>query len=219
MTENQRRKFLKLVGAAGIGMALPGVCSGAEEPAAEVPKCTRKELTERLKKLALSEMPKNLSSGAMCYAMIPPRVEMKPCPECERTMQVGEMKEILDEYNVPLKSIQDLGVDAKLVLPEHCPTCGYGLLNCGRSWEERRGETAEQWNARKIHLEIKYPDVADPIRVELDSEFDLQIMAAFLEGKTRYDTGQAGEIALKERLNRLCELFGVTERKPKRSNP
>lgn len=189
MTENQRRKFLKLVGAAGIGMALSGVSCSPRHDFTEIKNPTREELVKRLKKLAESKAPNDLAYGAMCYQVEVPFYEEKPCPDCDGTLETGKLEATLREYNVPLKRIQAQGVDAKLVLPEHCPTCGLGLLDYGMDWQQRGKLTDEQREAKKPHLEIKYPDVSDPIRVELDSAFDLEIMALFLQGKDRYLVG------------------------------
>ncbi len=125
-------------------------------------------------------------------------------------MQVGEMDEILREYHVPLKRIQDQGVDAKLILPEHCPTCGFGLEKCGLDWEQRSELSLEEWNVKKFQLEIKYPDQTEPVRVVLERAEDLELMALFLQGKDRYSLGQGAEGALKDEVERLRKLFGVT---------
>ena len=112
---------------------------------------------------------------------------------------------ILNAYNVPLKRIQDQGVNAKLIIPEHCPECGFGL------------------KAAPFQLEIKYPDSPEPVRIELKhpgkfgriigEKNDLELMALFLQGKDRYESGQGSETALKVKVERLRELFGVAEKK------
>jgi len=161
----------------------------------------RAELADRLKKLAASKAPKDLSPGAMCYSPAFSRDEKSTCPECQHEMQVGEMDKILKAYNIPLKRIQDHGVDAMLILPEHCPACGFGL------------ETG------KILVEIRYPDHPVPIRVEPEKPFssgsfisrasELEIMALFLQGRDRYPLEQGREQALKDKVDRLRELFGI----------
>ena len=206
MTENDRRKFLKTAGAALVGAVGAGALSSlSAEEAAKKRTLKRAELVERLKKLAESETPKDLSSGAMCYVPVSlfERKEEKLCPECKRAMKVGEKDEILNAYNVPLKRIQDQGVDAKLILPDHCPKCGFGLQE------------------GKILLEIKYPDQPKPVRVEperpsriiLGKASELEMMALFLQGKDRYLAGPGAEAALKDKVERLEELFGIKEKK------
>ena len=195
MTENERRKFLKTAGAALVGAVGAGALSSlsAEEAAKKRP-LKRAEMVERLKKLAESETPKDLAPGAACYCMAAPIEKTMRCPKCKRTMVVGEKDEIIREYCIPFKRIRDQGVDAKLILPEHCPTCGFGLKE------------------KKFQLEIKYPDQPKPVRVELTGgAYDLEIMALFLQGKDRYTTGE--ERPLKDKVERLEELFGIKEKK------
>jgi len=207
MTENDRRKFLTRTGAALAGVAgVAALTSASCNRQSEIRNPTREELVKRLKKLAESKPPRNLEPGAMCYSIISPYKEKMPCAECEQEMIDGRMDEILRSYNVPLKRIQDHGVDATLILPEHCPACGFGL---------------EQG---KILVEIRYPDHPEPVRVEPEkhSKFrimigeatELEMMALFLQGKDRYPAGQGREEALKDRVARLRELFlGVEEKK------
>ena len=207
MTETDRREFLKSTGAAIAGATGIGVLTSASAQD-EIEKkriLKRAELAERLQKLADSKPPKNLSPGATCYSIIGPITKEQPCSVCERTMGAGEKDEILRSYNVPLKRIQEQGVDAALILPEHCPACGFGL---GRG---------------KIFVEIRYPDHPVPVRVEpqkpheflvmLGGASELEIMALFLQGKDRYLAGQGREEALKDKVERLRELFGVAEKK------
>ena len=225
MTENERREFLKVAGASLAGVVGMGIlgCGTSTTPdeISEARTLKRAELVERLKKLAESEPPKDLSFGAMCYEMAAPINKEMPCPKCTRTMKVGEKDEILSAYRVPLKRIQDLGVDAKLIVPEHCPECGFGLGDCGLTWNEREKLSPEDWKAKQFHLEIKYPDHPKVVRVELEgtswfsrkagSDSDIELIALFLQGKDRYSWGNDSESALKDKIDRLRELFGIEE--------
>jgi hypothetical protein len=220
MPESERREFLKataatLVGAAGIGALSSTSCNRQTE----IRNPTREELVKRLEKLAKSTPPRNLSPGASCYDMIGITTVEKPCSICERTMQVGEKDEILREYNVPLKRIQDQGVEIKLILPEHCSECGFGLNFCGMKgmvWEEFSKLSPEELGSKKFLMEIKYPDRPAPVRVILDDAFDLEMMALFLQGKDRFDKSAwkgdgSHEQPMKDKVARLKELFGVAE--------
>ena len=151
---------------------------------------SREAIAERLRELAESESPKDLRGFGISGHLRPD--EKKSCPECDKTMIVGEKDRILNIYDEPLKRIQDRGVDATLTVPEHCPTCGFGLKE------------------KKFLLEIKYPDDPDFVRVELDEARDLQLMVYFLQGQDRYDEDQY-EVPLKDKVDRLRKLFGVKE--------
>ena len=199
MTEKTiRRKFLKtalaaMAGAGGVGVLTNASCNRQSE----IRNPTRAELVKRLEKLAESEPSDSSMSGAMCYITVPRPSKKKPCPACEQTMTIGEKDEILREYNVPLKRIQNQKVDATLIIPEHCATCGFGLKEA------------------KFQLEITYRDHPDSVQVELDSAFDLELMVLFLHGKERYKEvykfGGEHEGPLKYKVDRLRELFGVKE--------
>ena len=218
MTENQRRKFLKLVGASLAGAAgvsifgcMPEKTEDAgdsvisveedvdididitpmQDEAVDAKTLRREALAERLRELAWSEMPTDLaeSRGVFCYHPMPSSYEK--CLDCGEVMKVGEMESILSGYNVYFQRIQELHLDAKLIIPEHCPTCGFSLKK------------------EKFHLEIKYPDDSEVVRVELDGSGDLYLMAFFLEGKDRYPMGGGEEGALKHKVQRLRKLFGI----------
>ena len=153
----------------------------------------RTELVERLQNLAESKPLINRYQVVLCYDPFPSRKKIEiPCPNCKRAMIVGEKDEILREYNIPFTRIQDHGVEAKLIVPEHCPQCGFGLQKA------------------KFQLEIKYPDHPAPVQVELDTAHDLELMALFLQGEDRYVVGPGQEKALKGKAARLRKLFGVT---------
>jgi predicted RNA-binding Zn-ribbon protein involved in translation (DUF1610 family) len=193
MTENERREFLKAATGAVLGGAVGmGVVGCGTSGPTEIRNPTRAELVERLEKLAASKPPRNLNPGAMCYVVGLTELKEMPCPECGETMIVGEKDEILREYTVPLTRIQNQGLYAKLIIPEYCPKCGFGLKE------------------DNFQLEIKYPDQPASFRVELTGgAYDLEIMALFLQGKDRYTTSADFEIPLKDEVDRLKELFGI----------
>jgi len=126
--------------------------------------------------------------GAMCYKPATPPSVTTPCPECGQMMIAGEKDEILNGYQVPLKRIRDQGIDANLIIPEHCPTCGFGL---------KEG---------KFQLEIKHPDRPEPTRVELDSASDLEKFSLDLQKLNEVTEDKAEKRdELTERLKKLGE--------------
>ncbi|MCL2710057.1 MAG: twin-arginine translocation signal domain-containing protein [Planctomycetaceae bacterium] len=98
--------------------------------------------------------------GAACYSrMGPPRRVQTICTVCKRTTWEGEKDKIFRSYNIPLKRIQDQGINAKLIMPEHCAECGFGL------------------QGGKFQVELKYPDRATPVRIKLEFASDLEAIA------------------------------------------
>ena len=104
---------------------------------------------------------------AMCYVPAPRMPELVPCPECKLTMIPGQKDEILSKYNIALKRIQNQGIDAKLIIPGHCPECGFGLKEA------------------KFQLEIQYADRPELTRIELESASDLEDLSLTLQKKTQ----------------------------------
>ena len=223
MTENQRRKFLKLVGASLVGAAGVSILGCAPEKTQDVAEpfiipdtinlpisdvvddipsiqtVNRKALAERLRQLAESDEPRTNSLYGTCYFTVRYVDVKEPCTDCDQIMIVGEKDKILSDYNVALSRIKDLGINATLIIPEHCPGCGLGLKE------------------KKVVLMIKYPDESDFVRVELDEAYDLELMALFLQGKDRYYPPPAPwspglhEAPMKAKVDRLRKLFGVEE--------
>ena len=100
---------------------------------------------------------------------------------------------ILEAYKKKFAKIQEQGLDADLIVPEHCPRCGYGLRE------------------NNFFLEIKYKDRSCSERIELENAFDLELMALFLQGKDRYADDDDEEYPIKDKVDRLRKLFGVEE--------
>ena len=208
MTNQERREFLKsalaamatATGAAGCKKSevIVAICYQTVRPDSAEQTLKRAELVKRLQQLSESKPPK-LLMGADCYDSAYPHIVEKPCSTCERTMIVGEKDEILRSHNVPLKRIQDQKVDAKLIVPEHCAECGFGLKE------------------EKFQLEIKYADQREAVRIELEDAFELELMALFLEGRDRFTqlsmingiVSGGRDRPLKDKVDRLRELFGI----------
>lgn len=267
--ENDRREFLKAAGAslAGAVGVLAGVSAGGNITRAEVvqrigairggeprpgrirrrmasaalPKnTTHKELAERLKKLAESEAPTDLNPLAMCYVMFPIKRE-EPCPDCGRMMKIGEKDEVLSGYHVPLKRLQNLGLDVKLILPKHCPACGFGLEDCGQTGEEearimdglveieRNPEHlfSDEWKAvldrlnaesdrlkkesKLRRLQLEIKYSDHPVPVRVALDDYSDLEHMVLFLQGKDRYGHHGEYAMKDEIGRLRELFGIQE--------
>ena len=98
---------------------------------------------------------------------------------------------IIESYRKNFEKVREQGLDAELIVPEHCPRCGYGLRE------------------NNFFLEIKYKDRSCSERIELENAFDLSLMALFLQGKDRYIGNQDREHPIKDHVYRIAELFGL----------
>ena len=121
---------------------------------------------------------------AMCYIPADMSERSFLCSSCKQMMVVGEKDEILRKYNVPLR-IQDQGVDAKLIVPKHCPECGFGLQE------------------GKFYVEIEYPHQPTPVRIELKTAFDLELVAFFFKERIAMSEGRIGNTLSQTRLTDL----------------
>ena len=100
---------------------------------------------------------------------------------------------ILKVYQKAFKKIQEQGLDADLIVPEHCSRCGTGL------------------KTKKFILAIKYLDQPEPVQITLNAAFDLTLIARFLRTEDRVTDGQSDEAPLANEIKRLRKLFGVSE--------
>ena len=159
---------------------------------------TRAELIERLKKLAESKPPNRneLAYGAMCYYPAFDETDDWPvCEHCGRSWdgRKFDINKIVNQHKDFVMRLQQLGLGITLIVPELCPTCG--KIAAGKTFV----------------LEIKYPDRPDPIRFQLHHITDLQLMERFLQGQDRYVGECDEEYPLKNKINRIADLFGVKE--------
>jgi rRNA maturation protein Nop10 len=117
----------------------------------------------------------------------------RTCPDCGQETYYHGKSYWVDIHKKRVAILKDLGLDVTLVIPETCSECG------------------ELLDGKKFQLEIKYPDHSDLVQVELNDFQDLRLMEQFLQGSDRYDAGQIGERPLKDKVDRLRELFGVND--------
>ena len=66
---------------------------------------------------------------------------------------------ILKAYEEALEKVRKQGLDASLIVPKHCIRCGLGLRE------------------HKFLLKIKCTDQTTPLRIILDTPFDIELIA------------------------------------------
>jgi hypothetical protein len=151
-------------------------------------------LRERLEKLAESAAPKKLSLGAMCYSPViqPARIDYV-CPTCNTKTVLTNLKPAqaaweLDACRRALKTIK--GLDIQLTETGFCAKCDPGVKQPILGIRIR-------YAGNKTHT------VAPVVSV------DLQLIAEFMAGKDKHDTGPGGEKPLRDYAKRLAELLGT----------
>jgi hypothetical protein len=152
------------------------------------------EYRQRLQELAASEPPKKLSPGAMCYepAMIPDRLDYT-CPACNTKTVLANPKPAhtaweLDACRRALKTIK--GLDIKLTETGFCAKCD---------------PDAKQ---PILGIRIRYAGNKTHTVAPITAS-DLQLIAEFIAGKDKHDTGPGGERPLRDYTKRLAELLGT----------
>ena len=95
-----------------------------------------------------------------------------------------------------LEKVRKQGLDASLIVPKHCIRCGLGLRE------------------HKFLLKIKCSDQTTPLRIILDTPFDIELIALSLQGKDRLsEIGEVrlGDVFLKDwpLFKQLHVLFGM----------
>lgn len=162
---------------------------------------SRKEITERLKKLAQSPPPKDLKMGAMCYAIVGPsdRVDYV-CPNCgEKTLYSIDNKErsastYLIQFELPecrrmAKEIK--GITVEFDEHEFCRKCSPGVK-----------EPA-------MILKVRYSGRTDAAVTRGITRNDLKLINEFLYGTDRHTGEQGRETPLNQYMTRLQQLLGV----------
>lgn len=186
---------------------------------------SRQELIEKLKNLAESEPPTDLSSGACCYAIMPYSL---PCPTCGCD-DVGS--EHIDAYH---ESLSLLGIEADLKI-NFCPECKQVLTPAQlRNFERLNAEKPNiplsklDFIRPKLHIPLK--ETGEIITIPLRNSVDLKILIAFLHGENKCGDAYDCEFALKNCLSKLCTMLGISpeeigwntplkKRKPRKIRP
>ncbi len=156
---------------------------------------SRDEIAQRLKKLAASEPPKDLSRGAMCYAprMNQPQKVEYVCPKCgKKTVYQDHMDYIINDilscrrYVTAIKQIS-MQIDES----QFCKKC------------------SPKVTSPKLVLVVNYQGDKKPYRFEGVSGNDLSLIQDFLEGKSVIRDSFDNESPLKSCITRIQQLLGV----------
>jgi hypothetical protein len=161
----------------------------------------RAELTARLKELARSAPPKELSMGAMCYDMAgPPETADYVCPKCGQRTQYSQDGELTMLVAYELQAMREQmkalpGLEATLDEAELCRKCSPSATR------------------PELVLRVRYPEPTGSQlgehRVRGVRPQDLRLLQEFLSGKTKHAGEQGQESPLKDHLPRLQELLGT----------
>jgi len=187
---------------AGAGEQKPGITQMMAATPSPTPWSTpvtqqlsREEIAQRLKTLAASEPPKDLSRGAMCYA---PKVYNAQkaeytCPKCGRKTAYPAYMEytISDILNCRRYAGSITQISIKLDETQFCKKCSPGVTS------------------PKLVLVVNYPGSKKPYRFEGVSGNDFVLIQEFLEGKSAHRDSGDNETPLKLNITRIQQLLGV----------
>jgi len=179
-----------------IAAALP-----SPSPAVKTRSLSKEEIAQRLKKLANSPPPKNLSMGAMCYDMAgPPERTDYVCPECgEKTIYSKEGKDRrastnFIQYDLPdcRRMAKDIkGVTVELDEHEFCKKC------------------SPKVKEPELIVKVRYAGRADAAVTRGITRDDLKLINEFASGSDRHSGAQGRETPLSQYITRLQELLGI----------
>jgi hypothetical protein len=152
---------------------------------------SRAELETRLRQLAESTPPTELSLGACCYEMAAREgTEEYHCPTCgARTVYPIGSLDHLGETRAAAASVR--GVEISLDESSYCDRCNPDRVH------------------RQLSLVLRLPGQTRAHRIEGVSARDLVLLREFLEGSAKHVDDGDNESALKDHLDRLRELLGI----------
>lgn len=156
----------------------------------------RSAIKEKLEALANSPAPTELNPGAMCYAAMQERDSLEYiCPKCgERTLYTEGLGWFV-RRDLPLcRSLADSisAINIQLDESQYCKKCSPDI------------------KTPQLCMTYKLADDENETHKCGISQYDLQIMKEFMQGKIKHKDSQDGETPLKDFLPRLQELFGIT---------
>jgi hypothetical protein len=155
----------------------------------------RSVIKEKLESLANSPAPSDLKPGAMCYAAMLERDSAEyVCPKCgERTLYTNSAGWFVRRDLPVCRTIADSipAINLQLDESQYCKKCCPNIETPQLCLTYNLAD-----DANETHICGIYPN-------------DLKIMKEFMQGKNKHITENDGEVALKEYLPRLRELFGI----------
>ena len=165
---------------------------------------SKQDIITQLKELAQKPAPKKLSMGAMCYKVAgpPDRVEYV-CPVCgEKTLYANNKNNMNDNYRVISLIDRDLPV-------------------CRTTIKKIKGikiELDETQFCKKCSPKIKEPQLGMVVYYESDkpycvwgvSENDILLLSEFFSGSDKHQSDYGQEYPLKDSIERLEQLLGVS---------
>jgi hypothetical protein len=164
---------------------------------------SKKQIDEKLKHLAETSAPTNLSFGAMCYEMaaIDISVQEYICPVCgEKTIykksrdkdQFQYIVGTFDEINDCRREIEKVhGINIKLDETEFCGHCKPKI------------------EKPKLYLLVNIAGQKDTTKISSFYHMDIRILQEFLDNKLVHKTDNDGETPLIDNIGRIKELLGI----------
>jgi len=158
---------------------------------------TREEIARRLKTLAASEPPKNLSMGAMCYAprVYEPKKAEYVCPKCgSKTAYPGHMEFIINDIPTCRRYVKEIRqIALQLDESQFCRKCSPSV------------------KSPSLVLVVSYPGEKKSYRFSGVNGNDLLLIQEFLEGKAAHRGERDSETPLKSNMERIQQLLGIKE--------
>ncbi|MFH0864670.1 MAG: hypothetical protein V1904_00640 [Bacteroidota bacterium] len=155
----------------------------------------RNAIKEKLEALANSPAPTELKQGAMCYAAMLERDSAEyVCPKCgERTLYTENKGWFVRRDLNVCRTLADSVPAINLTLDEsqYCKKCSPDI------------------ESPQLCITYQLADDANKTHICGITPYDLKIMKEFMQGKDKHITDNDGEVALKDFLPRLQELFGI----------
>ena len=155
---------------------------------------SRKEIKEKLNKLAKTEVPIDLTPGAMCYKMAgPPDRAEYVCPICgTKTLYKNDTWEITREIPACRSIISDLkAIDIKLDESQFCKKC------------------SPKNKEPQLCIELKYIDETEKHKTCNISSTDLRLVSEFLKGKNKHLGETGDETPLKDYMDRIKAILDI----------